>query len=239
MDEPLYRRVGDYLRDGIARGTWPPGTPIPSEKALAGHFSIARMTARQAVDCLIREGLVARVQGRGTFVTLSRVERELTRMRGFSEDMRTQGMAPSSRLLAREVIPAPATVSEHLGLGKREAVIFLRRVRLADGTPMALETSYLHYELCRPVLEADLEAGSLYTFLQDTVAMKLHCASRELRAALPAPAEAALLEMPRKCPVLVAAQTTYIQQDGRDVPAIFGHTLYRGDRYSFRLEIPR
>jgi GntR family transcriptional regulator len=239
MDGPLYRKVQLYLRDGIARGVWLAGASIPSEKALAGQFSIARMTARQAVDGLIREGLLVRVHGRGTFVTTPKVERELTRMRGFSEDMRAQGRSPSSRLLGREVIPAPAEVSEQLGLGPREAVIFLKRIRLADGAPIALETSYLRYELCKPVLEADLEAGSLYTFLQDTAGIRFRAAQQELQAALPTQAEAELLEMPRRYPVLVVTQTTFIERPERDVPAIRGRTLYRGDRYRFRLEVPR
>ena len=239
MDGPLYRRVQFFLRDGIHQGVWLPGASIPSEKALAAQFSIARMTARQAVDGLIREGLLVRIHGRVTFVTTPKVERELTRMHGFSEDMRAQGMVPSSRLLARAVVPAPEEVSGKLDLGRREAVIFLRRIRLADGTPMALETSYLRYDLCTPVLEADLETGSLYTFLQERAGIRFRAAQQELQAALPTQGEADLLGMPRRYPVLVVTQTTFVELPEQDVPAICGRTLYRGDRYRFRLEVPR
>ncbi len=239
MEGPFYRRVQEYLRDGIERGAWAAGTAIPSEKALAAQFDIARMTARQAVDGLIHEGLVVRVHGRGTFVTTPRVERELTRMHGFSEDMRAHGMAPSSRLLRREVIPAPSEVSEALGLERREAVIILKRVRLADGTPIALESSYLRYDLCHSILTADLETGSLYTFLQGSAGVSFRCATQELQAALPTSAEAEVLEVPRRYPVLVVTQTTFVDAGADDIPAIFGRTLYRGDRYRFRLEVPR
>ncbi|HVA91654.1 MAG TPA: GntR family transcriptional regulator [Chloroflexota bacterium] len=239
MEGPLYRKVQEYLRDGIESGAWPAGAAIPSEKALAAHFSIARMTARQAVDGLIHDGMLVRVHGRGTFVTTPRVERELTRMHGFSEDMRAQGMAPSSRLLLRAVVPAPTEVSEALGLERREAVIVLKRVRLADGTPMAFELSYLRYDLCQSILAADLETGSLYTFLQGCAGVSFRCAAQELRAALPTSAEAAVLEVPRRYPVLVVTQTTFVEGMASDIPAIFGRTLYRGDRYRFRLEVPR
>ncbi|HEY8282831.1 MAG TPA: GntR family transcriptional regulator [Chloroflexota bacterium] len=239
MNGPLYRRVQDFLREGIERGAWPTGGAIPSEKALAAQFSIARMTARQAVDGLIHDGLLVRVHGRGTFVTIPRVERELTRMHGFSEDMRAQGMEPASRLLRREVVPAPAEVSDALVLERREAVILLERVRLADGTPMALESSYLRYDLCRSILDADLETGSLYTFLQGIAGVCFRCAAQELRAALPTPAEAAELEVRRRFPVLVVTQTTFVAGPEGDLPAIFGRTVYRGDRYRFRLAVPR
>ncbi|MGH8338345.1 MAG: GntR family transcriptional regulator [Gammaproteobacteria bacterium] len=239
MHSPLYRQVQEYLRDGIAGGLWPAGGAIPSEKALAAHFSIARMTARQAVDGLIHDGLLVRIHGRGTFVTVPRVDRELSRMHGFSEDMRAQGMEPASRLLRREVVPAPTEVSEILALERREAVILLERVRFADVTPMALEVSYLRYDLCRSVLDADLESGSLYTFLQGIAGMRFRCAAQELRAALPTPTEAAELGIRRHSPVLLVTQTTFVEGPEGDLPAIFGRTVYRGDRYRFRLAVPR
>src|SRR5579875_1392771 len=156
---PIYLRLRELLRSSIASGTWKPGQAIPSEPLLAEQFGVARMTVRQAIDGLIHEGLLVRVRGSGTFVTQFRVERELSRLHGFSEDMRARSMAPSARMLAREVVPAPVEVSQHLSLGRREAVIYLQRLRLADGLPMAVETSYLNYEFCRGVLDADLEAG--------------------------------------------------------------------------------
>jgi GntR family transcriptional regulator len=236
---PIYQQVQSLIRDRITAGSWQPGDAIPSEQALGMQFGIARMTVRQALDGLIREGLLVRERGRGTFVARPRIEHELTRMHSFSEDMRNRGMAPSARLLDREVVPAPSEVGEKLGLGLREAVIYLRRLRLANGLPMALEISYLHYEMCRAVLEADLEAGSLYTFLEDSVGLRLTHASQELEAALPDMAEAALLELPRRHPVLVIRQTVYLRGMGEEVPGIYGLTVYRADRYHFHMEIPR
>ena len=228
-----------HIREGIDTGIWQPGEAISSETALAQQFAVARMTVRQALEGLIDEGLLVRVRGRGTFVARPHVERELTHMHGFSEDMRARGMVPSSHLLAREVIPAPPEVSEALHLGTREAVILLQRLRLADAVPLALETSYLHYGLCRTVLHADLETGSLYAFLLDQVGLELRHASQELHAALPTRIEAELLQISRRQPVLVIHQTTYVRRDGAELAAIYGRTVYRADRYRFRLEVPR
>ena len=117
-------------------------------------------------------------------------------------------------------------------------MIRLQRLRLADAVPMALETSYLHYALCEPVLRADLESGSLYTFLQGSLRLQLLHASQELQAALPTRVEAELLHIRRRQPVLAIDQTTYVQGDDGEVPAIVGRTVYRADRYRFRLEVP-
>jgi GntR family transcriptional regulator len=239
ISAPIYLQLQNLIRDRIADGVWQPGQAIPSEETLVRQFGIARMTVRQALEGLLREGLLIRERGRGTYVARPRVERELTRMHGFSEDMRARGMVPSARLVARDVRPAPAGVSTELRLGKREAVIYLQRLRLADDLPMALESSYLNYELCREVLQADLESGSLYVFLQESIGLRLCYASQELEAAFPNAETAALLEMPRRRPVLIIRQTTYVRIGEEDIPGITGSTVYRADRYRVRMQVPR
>jgi GntR family transcriptional regulator len=234
-------QVQHYVRDAIMNGTWQVGEPIPPEMALVEQFGVARMTVRQALDGLVREGLVVRARGRGTVVARPRVERELTRMHGFSEDMRARGMVPASVVLDCAVVPAPKTIADRLLVNPREAVVRLQRLRLADAVPMALETSYFNYTLCEAVLHADLATGSLYDFLQGTLMIELRYASQELEAALPSAIEASLLAISRRSPVLIIDQTTYARgsPDLDDVPAITGRTVYRADRYHFRQQVPR
>ncbi len=236
---PKYVQLQSLIREYISAGRWQPGAAIPAEQALGQQFAMARMTVRQALDGLVREGLLVRIRGNGTFVTTPRVERELTRLRGFSEDMQARGLMPTARVLARQVIPAPDEVSAHLSISPREAVIYLQRLRLADGLPMALDTAYLNYALCHSVLGADLNMGSLYHFLEHIAGLRLCHGSQELRATLPNRIEAELLEMPRRQPVLIIHQTTYVCADDHERPAIRGQTVYRADRYRFRLEVPR
>ncbi len=238
-EQPVYRQLQDLIRGHVAAGTWKPGELIPAEKALAQQFGVARMTVRQATEGLMREGLLVRVRGRGTFVAHPRVERELARMHSFTEDMRGRGLTTFTRLLARRVVPAPDEVSAALHLGRREAVIYLQRLRFADDLPMALETSYLNYECCQGVLDADLESGSLYQFLEEHLHLRLSHATQELRAALPNSADAALLQVSRRQPVLVIEQTTHVDGAEGEQPVIRGRTIYRADRYHFRLEVPR
>lgn len=237
--QPRYAQLQQHIRERIAAEVWQPGEAIPGEKALAQQYAVARMTVRQALEGLIREGLLVRVRGRGTYVARPHVERELSHMHGFSEDMRARGMVPSSRLLAREVLPAPPAVSAALQIAEHEPVILVQRLRLADALPLALETSYLRYALCHDVLLADLERGSLYTFLQDQARIELLHASQELQAALPSRGEADLLRITRRQPVLVIQQTTYVRHQQVECPGIVGRTVYRADRYRFYLEVPR
>jgi GntR family transcriptional regulator len=237
--QPMYLQLQSYLRNAIVNGTWKPGEAIPAEKALAQEFAIARMTVRQAIDGLIHEGLLVRILGHGTYVARPRVERQLGRMRGFSEDMRARGMAPASRMLCREIVPAPEAVSIELQLGIREAVIHIRRLRLANRAPMALEECYLNYTILHGVMDADLESGSLYAYMRDTLQVQLRYAEQELEATHPTQAEAERLEISRRHSVLVVHQTTFVQDGGADRPGIMGRTVYRADRYRFRQEVRR
>lgn len=238
-ERPIYRQLQDLIRGHIAAGTWKPGEVIPSERVLVQEFGVARMTVRQALDGLVHEGLIVRNRGKRTFVAPAQVEREMTRMHSFTEDMRGRGMEASAQLLARRVVPAPEEVASHLLLGRREAVIYLQRLRFADGQPMALETCYLNYDLCQVVLDADLEHGSLYHILEEGTHLALVHATQELQAALPTRAEADLLQVSRRQPVLVIQQTSYMRGPGDERPAIDGRTVYRADRYRFRLDVPR
>jgi GntR family transcriptional regulator len=236
---PVYRQLQGLVRENIASGVWKVGQAIPSEQALVQRYGIARMTVRQALDGLIREGLLRRERGRGTFVAQQWVERELSRLRSFSEDMRARNMVPSARLVSREVIPAPPHVSEYLKLGVREAVIYLKRLRLADASPMALECAYFVYALFQPILEADLVNNSLYELIQNTFGLRLTHASQEFAVVTPSAGDAQLLGLSKRDATLMISQTTYVEVEGRDVPAIHGHTLYRGDSYRFRMVVPR
>ncbi len=238
-EQPLYRQLQEIIRGHIVSGAWQPGEAIPTERAMVQEFGVARMTVRQALDGLLHEGLIVRTRGRGTFVARPPVERELTRMHSFTEDMRGRGLAPFTRLLARQVVPAPEEVSAQLHIGLREAVIYLQRLRFADDLPIALESCYLSYDIGQVVLEADLEQGSLYHLLEGQAQLTLVHASQELQAALPTRAEAALLQIPQRQPVLVIQQTTYVRGPDEEGPGICGRTVYRADRYRFYLEAPR
>ncbi len=157
-----YLTVRDHLRGLIADGL-AVGEAIPSERELCDQFGVSRMTVRQAVDALVVEGLLERVQGRGTFVAQPKVDLQL-RLVSFPEEMRRRGMEPSLRVLAAERMPAPPHVADALDLRAGGEVYYLRRLRMADGSPMAVEENWVPAGLVPDLL--DLEpAPSVYEAL--------------------------------------------------------------------------
>jgi GntR family transcriptional regulator len=158
-----YRDIEDWLRRQCA--SLPPGSPLPTELELAERFEVSRMTARHAFQELAQQGLIERRRGAGSFVLPAALHRQESVLHSFTEDMRSRGLEPSSRLLRAEVGAAPAQAAA-LGLPPSAWIVMIERVRCADGVAVALESAALPGEFA-PVLQADLEHGSLHQALAD------------------------------------------------------------------------
>lgn len=225
---PKYYQLKEIIRDMVEREELGEGDPIPPERELCERFGISRMTARQAVVELVNEGLLYRQQGRGTFVAGKKVQQEAERLRSFTEDMRERGMRVSSEVLGVDEESAGPVVARMLGVDPGEKIVRVRRVRHADGEPMALENSHLLHEFADVVLGADLSHGSLYDELRRKAGLKISRAEQSYEAALVNEAEAEHLRVPAASPALLIERVTY---DANDRPFEYVKSTYRGDRY--------
>ena len=160
---PRYRAIEQALRARIA--ALRPGDRLPSDSDLCLEFGVSRMTARNAMQRLADEGLVVRDPGRGSFVAEAPAHRRADRLLSFSLEMQRQGRVPSSRLVSCEVRAPRNPESAELRLPEGESVVALRRVRVADSEPIAVETAVLPARCAGLLMAADLERGSLHEAL--------------------------------------------------------------------------
>lgn len=137
---PKYYRLKRHLLD--MTDTMPPGTPVPPERTLAAEFDTSRTTVRQALQELVVEGLLERIQGKGTFVAKPKVSQAL-QLTSYTEDMRAQGLEPTSQLLDIGYVTADDTLAGLLDITAGGRVLRIERLRLASGEPMAIETTHL------------------------------------------------------------------------------------------------
>jgi GntR family transcriptional regulator len=223
---PRYYEIEQALRARIE--DLDPHERLPSDTQLCAEFGVSRMTARNAVQRLVQDGLVYRVPGRGTFVAEGSAPRTASHVLSFTEEMRRRGRVPSSRVVERE--RRAATPEEKQQLGADEVAV-LRRVRLADGEPVALESAVFPAGRVAPLLDADLESGSLHARLVE--AGIVPTAGRGALSAEPAgAADARVLGIERGQPLLVERRLIF-DQDGE--PLELTETRYVGGRYGLEV----
>ena len=229
--EPLYRRLKAALAEAVSTSLLKRGAVVPSERNLSAYLGISRVTVRKAIDELVADGLLSRRHGAKTIVS-SRLEKSLATMTSFSEDMRWRGLEPGCIWVSREIShPSPAEMMA-LGLSAADRVARLKRIRTADGMPIAIETAALPARfLPRPEEVGD----SLYAALDNRGAMPVRAIQR-MQSSPISREDARLLKAPEDIGLLVVERRCFLP-DGQIVE--FTETRYRGDVYDFVIELHR
>lgn len=233
---PLYEQIHQSLREMIAAGKVAPGKPVPSERELSEHFSVSRMTARQALRALRQDGLAYRERGLGTFVAKRKVDVHTRNLAGFTEDMLQRGLQPSSKVIRLNREMPSQTNLDELGLKAGAEVFRLERLRLADGTPMAYEINFIPVALCPDLAERDLANDSLYRILGKEYGVTFHRAEEVLEAACASGTEARYLSIKLNAPLLVVHRIMY-SETGQPIESV--KTIYRADRYRATFHITK
>lgn len=228
---PLYMQVKEALLDEILSGRCRPHDRLPSERELSQQFDVSRMTVRQALQELARDGAIYARVGKGTFVAAPKIDQQLRTLTSFSQDVRSRGGHSTSRVLEAREMAASAELAAALQVAIGAPVWMLSRLRLADGVPMAVETTNLPQALCPDLLRHDFSAESLYQVLRSDYDIQPAQADQVIEAALASPREAELLELTLPAAVLRMQRLT---RDGAGQPIEFVHSTYRSDRYKFR-----
>lgn len=233
---PLYYQLAEVLREQVRQGVLQPGSQLPPERQLSEHYGISRMTARQALIYLIREGVLVVRRGFGTYVAEPKLTHDALYLLGFSEEVQHRGGTPVSQVLEQGSVPAPAVVATALHLTPDAAVVKLVRLRLADSVPLLLETSYVPVALCPSLEHADLAVQSLYTVLEREGSVILKRTRQELEATVANDYECELFSLAPNTPMILVEGVTY---DERDRPVEYFKAIYRGDRFTFSFESER
>lgn len=225
--EPKYWGLKRHLLELLS--SLPPGSPIPTERSLAADFDVSRTTVRQALAELTVEGRLLRVQGKGTFAAEPKVAQRL-QLSSYTEDMRAQGREPSTKLIDVSEVPAEVELARLLAVRPGAKILRLHRVRLADGEPMAIETTHLPLGRFRGLRKHVSGGGSLYEVLRERFGVEMGHAEETIETALAGPEEADLLRADVGMPMLLLSRHSF---DREDKPVEWVRSVYRGDRYKF------
>jgi GntR family transcriptional regulator len=231
---PLYLQLKNTLVADIDAGQYRPHQRLLSERELGEKFKVSRMTVRQALTEMIREGILYTQVGKGTFVSEPKIDQQLRNLTGFSQEISTRGARPSSKVLSAQVVPANAHMASVLKVMQGAEVVELSRLRLSNELPLCIEVAHIPHYLCPNILKNDFSQESLYRVFQSDYGHRLVRAEQTMEASLANVHELELLQMTSPASVLRIERFTYNQQD---ILLEYVTSAYRGDLYKFRLTL--
>ena len=225
---PLYVQLMEELETSIRNGVYKPGDKIMTEAEMAREYGVSLTTVRKAVGSLMEKGLVVRKQGKGTFVTKPKYSRNMKKLQSFTEMCEQMGVKPGARVLENRLIAADKKVADRLGIEPGSNVVYISRLRLADGEPVQVEKSYFPLKYAF-LLEEDLNDGSMFECLKEKAGAKVASSEKMIELCRATAEEAALMDVKKGDYLLFVKSTAY---DENGEPMYAGIQLINGDRFS-------
>jgi len=234
---PLSHQLLEILRDLILKGNYKAGQPFFTEKEIAEKYGVSRTTVREATSRLVYEGLLRRERGKGMFVIKPRVHEEGSFLLSYTEEVISRGMRPGSHLVEIQLDNSPLKIRNILQLNKSDKIIKLKRIRLADGEPMAIQTSYLPYTLCPEIYhgEYNWDTQSL-TVALERLGLRIIKATQRVYSKVADGEDAFLLNINQGDPLLALERTCFLEDN---TPVEYAIIYNRGDRWDFIMELKR
>jgi GntR family transcriptional regulator len=234
--EPFYIQLKNLILDEIKRGNFKPNQKIPSIREISNDANISPMTVAQTIKMLQSEGWLYSIPGKGTFVERERkIEQKWERIVGFSEEIRSQGLIPKSKVLSFKVEKIEdIEVARCLEMGLNTKVVRLERIRYANDLPIAYANVYMDYEKIPGILEIDFDENSLYDILQSQFNISLIQANQTIEIVHANQKISQYLEIEPNSACFKTKRTTMTIEQ---LPIEYVESIYRGDLMRFRLEI--
>jgi GntR family transcriptional regulator len=233
---PLYVQIKDTLRARILDGTYAPHSRMPSEHELCAMFDVSRITVRQALGDLQKEGLLFKLHGKGTFVSKPKAFQNVTSLQGFAEAMSSMGYEIVNQLRSLRIVKADRHLAAKLNVPEQAPLVEIHRVRLLNREPVSLERTWLPEALGKRIASADLATRDIFLILENDCGVPLGHADVAIDAILADDEIVDALRVEEGSPVLRIERLTH---DASGAPIDYEHLYFRGDAFQYRLRIDR
>jgi GntR family transcriptional regulator len=232
---PLHIQIRESIRRQVRDGQLIDKTGrLMTEAELGRHFGVSRITIRNAISPLVSEGMFARTRGRGTFLRSNQPENWVGRLMGFSETIRDAGYQAGARVLQRGMTNRhDAEVREQL---QERAVWQLKRLRLADDTPIAIEHAFYPPDIGLELEKRDLTSILMYRVFEEELGHPIKEAKQTIGASLADSTSAKLLGVKAGSPLLAIERLT-LGTEGRPLELL--RSVYLPDYFRLSISLTR
>lgn len=233
---PKYYLLKKGILNKIETGEYQEGAMIESERELMERYQFSRITVRKAIDELVNEGYLYRIQGKGTYVKGDSQSQDLFCLNSCTEDVRRLGRTPSKKTKEAAKCPADAKRAKHLNISPGDIVHKFGRITYADNEPLNYTVTYLPEKIFPGLEQYELEEQSLYDIIRTDYNVQITKARRTVEAVLPDQRVAAYLEINTNMPVILFNCITYGNVYGKEIPIETFRCYYRTDHYKFYID---
>jgi len=233
---PLYYTLVRNVIDMIENEELKPGEAIPSERELIERYGLSRTTVRKAIDVLVNDGYLYKIQGKGTFVQNKKIEQGLIKLTSCTEGIKNLGLTPGIKLVEQKIEIPRKTISAHLKLTDNDEVFKTNRVLYGDDMPINYTKSYIVYKYVKGIDKYDFGKESLYNIIENQFNIKITHAVRTVEAILADETDVNLLEVNLNSPILLFNGVVYGIYNGQEVPIEYFKARYRCDKTKFYID---
>ena len=225
---PLYVQLMDSIEEDIRSGRYHPGDRLMTENEMAETYDISINTVRRAIGELIDKGLVERKQGKGTFVTKPKFERNMRKLQSFTDMCQQMGVTAGGKMLENKIVTVDEKMARRLEIPAGSRVVFISRVRFADSEPVVIENNYFTMEYAF-LLEANFDDNSLFDYIEKKTGKRVASSKKRIEICRATTREAELLNVKRGEHLLYVKSTAY---DAAGQPMYAGRQLINAERFS-------
>lgn len=233
---PKYYILKKVLEEKIENEEFPADEPIPSERELMEMYQVSRITVRKAVDELVNEGYLHKIQGKGTYVKTDERSSNLFAITSCTEDVVRMGMKPTKKVMVAELVYANAKRAKALEITQEERVFMLGRILFADQEPLNYTVTFLPEKLFPGIDRHSFDRESLYQVLQEEYGVRLTKARRTIEAILARDEVAEYLDIEEGSPIILFRCVTYGIVSGKEIPVENFKCYYRTDKFKFYID---
>lgn len=233
---PLYAQLKEKIISDINNETLKYGDKIETEQEIMKKYNLSRITVRRAISELVAEGYLVKKQGKGTFVIKNKIERKIInasdslKIMSFTKELKENNIKASSKIIELKIVPGIEEFNQKLGLAKNSKLIFMKRVRYANDSPMTIEENYFAYDKFKGLLEEKIE-GSLYELLEKKYnVIPTRSSRQEIEIVKSDEEQSKLLNVPTFEPLFYFSGVTY---DENDIPIHIAKRYIIGSKYKF------
>jgi GntR family transcriptional regulator len=231
--KPLYAQLKSIIKDKVENGEWRSNEMIPSENELASCYGISRMTARSVVTQLVAEGILYRVQGKGTFVCEDKIEMTSLSYAGIRSQLEKKGYNVETRLLDVRQTPAKGSTAQRLGVAPGSMLYEIRRIRIANKTPISYHHSFIPVNFCKGLEQYDLRNEQLCDIMSAHYGLRRTYSIETLESYLADDQKAEILGIGYGFPLILLQDLIF---DVARVAFEYSRIFFRGDKVTLRFE---